>query len=105
MQVPEQHGGAGSPGHQTYRQSDAGLQGFSVRAHDSGWHRGHAHDSQGTDAGEKRHQSISRRAVLLAGYVSNTNDIDRTRPSIVIATEPFAKLIFACPILISRIIR
>jgi len=88
MQVPEQHCGAGSPGHQTDHETDAGLQGFSVRAHHSVWYRGNAHDSQRTDAGGKRHPPISRRAVLLAGDVSNPDYIDQARPSTVIATEP-----------------
>jgi hypothetical protein len=41
-----------------------------------------------TDAGEKRHPPVSRRAVLLADYVSGPDDIDQTRPSSVIAIEP-----------------
>src|SRR6202166_4303629 len=48
--------------------------------------RGHAYDSERTDAGEKRHPPVSRRAVLLAGDVSNPDDIDQARPSTVIAT-------------------
>jgi putative transposase len=53
-------------GHQTDHETDAGLQGFSVRAHHFVRHRGHAYDSERTDAGEKRHPPVSRRAVLLA---------------------------------------
>src|SRR6202051_172086 len=88
MQVPEQRCRTGSPGHQTHHETDAGLQGFSVRAHHFVRHRGHAYDSERTDAGKKRHPPVSRRAVLLAGDVSNPDYIDQARPSTVIATEP-----------------
>jgi len=88
MQVLEQHCGAGSPGHQTDRETDVGFQGFSVCAHHFVRHRGRAHDSERTDAGEKRHRPVSRRPVPLAGYVSDPDDIDQTHPSSVIATEP-----------------
>src|ERR1700686_3892628 len=88
MQVPEQHCGAGSPGHQTDPETVAGLQGFSVRAHHFVRRRGLAYDSGRSEAGEKRHPPVSRRAVLLAGDVGSPDDIDWARPSTVIATEP-----------------
>ncbi|MEM5373310.1 GSU2403 family nucleotidyltransferase fold protein, partial [Paraburkholderia azotifigens] len=44
------------------------------------------------DVGEKRRPPVSRRAVLLFGYVSHPNYIDQARPSTVTATEPGFKV-------------
>jgi hypothetical protein len=78
------------------KKSTPGLQGFPVRAHHFVRHRGHAYDSERTDAGEKRHPPVSPRAVLLAGDVSSLDDIGKARPSTVITTAPRTSQLVLC---------
>ena len=54
VQISEQHCRAGSPGYQTYRQTDDGLQGFSMRAHHPLGYRGHAYDPQKDRCGRRK---------------------------------------------------
>jgi carboxyl-terminal processing protease len=59
-----------------------------VRAHHSVWHRGHAYDSERTDAGEKNTYPSVAGQSYISGDVRHPDYIDHARPSIVIATEP-----------------
>jgi hypothetical protein len=76
----EQHCKAGSPGHQTDTETDAGLQGFSVRAHHFVRHRGHAYDSERTDAGELLTIDLTARTHEFMEYFLNPRCFISGRP-------------------------
>jgi transposase-like protein len=75
------------PCHQTSNQTDARLQGFSLRPHSSLRHRTHAHDQERTN--ERRRQGTNARtAFLLLGRISHPTISAFDRSNILIATEP-----------------
>jgi putative transposase len=69
--VPEQPGRAGPSGHQKHHPADAGVQGFSLRARYSEWHRVDEHDQERTDEMSGQDSAVSRPAVLLISFISN----------------------------------
>jgi hypothetical protein len=68
---------------------DAGVQGFSLCARYSEWHRVDEHDQEGTDKMSWQDSVVSRTEDLLVCFVSNPLHIAYARLTILNTTEPY----------------